>query len=346
MVWMSGPDKLCTYFNKHWLDFTGRALHLEIGYGWSEGVHADDLQRCLDTYDRAFDARHRFRMEYRLRRFDGEYRWVLDTGVPRFKSDGTFEGYIGSCIDITEEKRGEEALRNSQRELRVLTGRLLQAQETERSRIARELHDDLGQSLALLSVEMDLLRQKPSESAAQFGGRMQELSARVKQLSSSVHDLSHELHPSKLEQLGLVAAVRALCKELTQAHGVPIDFTARPVPNKIPEETALCLYRIVQEALRNVIKHSGAHQASVQLQQSADTLCLQIADDGTGFDLQRVPCRGGLGLVSMRERLYLVGGQIAIHSQPSGGTRIDVRVPLGSNGQAESALPAHPAGIT
>jgi two-component system, LuxR family, sensor kinase FixL len=120
LVWMSGPDKLCTYFNKPWLDFTGRPLERELGDGWSEGVHPDDLPRCLDTYVRAFDARQEFRMEYRLRRSDGEYRWVLDAGVPRFESDGTFDGYLGSCVDITEQKRVEEALRESEARLRHL----------------------------------------------------------------------------------------------------------------------------------------------------------------------------------------------------------------------------------
>jgi two-component system sensor kinase FixL len=120
MIWMSGPDKLCTYFNKPWLDFTGKPLQRQLGDGWSEGVHPDDLQRCLDTYVRAFDARQGFRMEYRLQRFDGDYRWLLDTGVPRFEADGTCGGYIGSCIDITDQKRVEEALRESEARLRVL----------------------------------------------------------------------------------------------------------------------------------------------------------------------------------------------------------------------------------
>ncbi len=120
MVWMSGPDKLCTYFNKTWLDFTGRPLQLQVGNGWSEGVHPDDCQRCLDAYGRAFDGRQAFRMEYRLRRFDGEYRWILDTGAPRFDSDGSFEGYIGSCIDITDQKQVEEALRDREARLRFL----------------------------------------------------------------------------------------------------------------------------------------------------------------------------------------------------------------------------------
>src|SRR5262249_51554653 len=120
MVWMSGPDKLCTYFNRDWLEFTGRPLERELGNGWSEGVHPDDLRHCLDTYGRAFDARRPFRMEYRLLRCDGQHRWLLDTGTPRFDSVGTFEGYIGSCTDITDQKHVEEALRDSEGRLRQL----------------------------------------------------------------------------------------------------------------------------------------------------------------------------------------------------------------------------------
>jgi PAS domain S-box-containing protein len=120
MVWVSGTDRLCTYFNRPWLEFTGRALEQELGNGWSEGVHPADLDRCLNTYVQAFDARADFRMEYRLRRFDGAYRWVLDSGAPRFAADGTFEGYIGSCIDVTDQKRVEESLRDSEARYRLL----------------------------------------------------------------------------------------------------------------------------------------------------------------------------------------------------------------------------------
>jgi PAS domain S-box-containing protein len=339
MVWMSGRDKRCTYCNKHWLDFTGQSLEHELGDGWSEGVHAGDLQDCLNTYVRAFDARQSFRMQYRLRRFDGTYRWILDTGMPRFKSDGAFEGYIGSCIDVTDEKQAKDALLGNQRELQALTRKLLQAQEMERRRIARELHDDLNQSLALLSVEMDLLAQKPPESANQLRGRMNELSSQIKQLSSSVHGLSHRLHPSNLEQLGLVSAIRGLCKGLTQAHGLPIEFTHQEIPATIADDVALCIYRIVQEALGNVVKHSGARHADVALIGRPDEIALRIVDDGTGFDPGLADDQEGLGLVSMRERLRLVAGEIAIDSRPSGGTRIDVRIPLPAAGslKAESA---------
>jgi signal transduction histidine kinase len=244
----------------------------------------------------------------------------------------------GLLVQRMNRRRAEDGLRESQRELRELTGKLLVAQETERRRIARDLHDDLNQDLALLAVELDLLGQKPVESAAQFAGQVQEMSARVKHLSSSVHDLSHQLHPSKLGQLGLVASVRSLCRELAQGHGLPIEFTQQEVPAAIPEDTALCLYRIVQEALRNTVKHSGARHAGVELSGSAGAIRLRIVDDGAGFDPGLVEGKGGLGLVSMRERLHLVGGALSIDSRPSGGTRIDVRVPLSTNGQAEGAF--------
>jgi PAS domain S-box-containing protein len=342
LIWVSGADKRCTYFNKPWLDFTGRPVESQLGDGWSEGVHAADLRRCLDTYGRAFDARQAFRMEYRLRRSDGEYRWVLDVGVPRFAPDGAFAGYVGSCIDITEQKRVVGALRESQHELQSLAGRLIQAEEAERRRIARELHDDLNQSLSLLAVELDLLGQKPPESAAELGGRLHELSAHVKQLSSDVHDLSHNLHPSKLEQLGLVAGVRGLCKEQVDAHRLEVEFAQEQMPPSIPGDTVLCLYRIAQEGLGNVIKHSGARHVRVELSGGADEVTLRITDDGVGFDPGSVDGNGGLGLVSMRERLRLVGGTIVIDSRPSAGTRIDVHVPVSPAGPGPNGPPREP----
>jgi PAS domain S-box-containing protein len=235
---------------------------------------------------------------------------------------------LATIVDISLRKQAEEDLRQSQVELRSLTARLLRAQEDESRRIARELHDDLGQRLALLTIEMDLLRQRPPAAADQLGVRVQELLAQVKHLSSSVHDLSHRLHPSKLEQLGLVPALGGLCHELTHSHGLKIEFTPSQIPPMIAPDTAMCLYRIAQEGLRNVIKHSGAQRAGVELSGTVDAISLRIVDDGTGFDPKLIQGKGGLGLVSMRERVRHLGGEIEIDSQPSGGTRLRVRIPL------------------
>ena len=149
LIWMSGPDKACTYFNRGWLDFTGRTLEQEVGYGWAQGVHSEDLDRCIKTYEQAFEARLPFRMEYRLARHDGEHRWVLDTGAPRSDLDGTFAGYIGSCIDITERKRAEYALQQARDALEervaertanlVQANAQLQGEIAERRRVQHEL---------------------------------------------------------------------------------------------------------------------------------------------------------------------------------------------------------------
>ncbi len=148
MIWTAGTDRKCSYVNKTWLDFTGRPLEAELGDGWTEGVHPDDSNRCLQTYTEAFNRRESFELQYRLRRKDGEYRWVLDDGVPRFNPDGAFAGYIGSCIDITERKLAEESLATIGR-------KLIEAHEEERTWIGRELHDDINQRLALLAIDLD-----------------------------------------------------------------------------------------------------------------------------------------------------------------------------------------------
>jgi signal transduction histidine kinase len=233
----------------------------------------------------------------------------------------------GLLVERRNRRRAEDGLRASREELRLLTGRLLEAQEAERRRIARELHDDVNQALALVAVEMDLLGGALEGLAPRTAARVRELSARVKEVSSSVHDLSHQLHPSKLEQLGLVAAVRGVCQELRYRHDLDLTFSHADVPGAVPAATALCVYRIAQEALRNVVKHSGAARAAVELCGTPGGLRLRVSDEGVGFDPGSARGAGGLGLVSMRERLYLVGGGITVTTRPGGGTRIEVLVP-------------------
>jgi PAS domain S-box-containing protein len=342
LIWVAGLDKGCTYVNRLWIEFTGRPLERELGDGWAAGIHPDDMARSLDVYTTRFNAREPFDMVYRLRRHDGDYRWVLDQGVPRFASDGKFVGYVGACLDMTDRHRTEEELRASQRELQSLAGRLIEAQEAERRRIARELHDDLSQGLALLAVELDVMARRPPASAAEAVRCLRGFSARVRELSTDVHDLSHQLHPSKVEQLGLLASVQGLCHELGMHHELTVTFAHRDVPEVIPETPAICLYRIVQEALHNVIKHAHTDRAQVELTGLPGGLRLQVEDNGDGFDPSARD--GGLGLVGMRERLSLVGGQLVIDSRPGGGTRIDVRVPLPDPvpelGEESARLPA------
>ncbi len=325
MIWISGADKLYTYFNQQWLTFTGRTMGEELGNGWTREIHPDDFARSLETYSTAFNKREPFRMEYRLRRVDGQFRWMLDSGTARFSPSGEFLGYIGSCIDITERKQAEEALED-------LSGQLIRARENECARIARELHDDLGQRMALISIELELLGQNPPATNGGLRGQLQGIQEKAADVSRDIHRISYDLHPSKLTQLGLVAAVTGLCDDVMSTQQLKIEFLHEGVPADLRRDVSLCLYRIAQECLNNVIKHSGAEDAKVELRGTENEVRLSVSDSGIGFDVESARSKGGLGLISMRERLRLVGGDSAIHSQPSQGTQINVSVPL--NGRA------------
>jgi PAS domain S-box-containing protein len=330
MIWMSGQDKLCTYFNQGWLDFTGRTLEAEIGNGWTKSVHPEDLKECLEVYTKAFDQRKPFRMEYRLRRYDGEYRWIFDQGVPRFNVDGSFAGYIGSCIDVADRKFAEEALSTVSR-------KLIEAQEEDRAWIARELHDDINQRIALLAASLAHLKQALPGSAIETNRLIDDLCDQAISLGMDVQSLSHHLHSSKLDYLGLKVAAAGLCKEFSDQHAVKIDFHSDEIPNNLPKEVSLCLFRVLQEALQNAMKHSGSKHFQVTLAASTDQILLIVDDFGIGFDLEKAANARGVGLTNMRERLKLVQGELSIASRPGVGTVVRARVPLSTDTESAQA---------
>lgn len=320
MIWTAGTDRLCTYLNQCWLDFTGRPLEAQLGDGWAENIHSEDLNQCRETYSRAFDQRLPFSMEYRLRRSDGEYRWILDTGVPRFNPDGSFAGYIGSCLDITDRKLAADTLAG-------LGRKLIEAHEEERTWIARELHDDIVQRVALVSVELERCYQRTAYSKTGIHDHIRQALERLSSLGRDIQALSHRLHSSKLEYLGLVTAAKSFCRELSEQRNVQIDFKHSDIPVAVPKEISLCLFRVLQEALQNAVKHSGAQDFEVRLSGTRDGIRLAVIDPGIGFDSRHATDLRGLGLVSMRERLRLVNGELSIQSEPGRGTRILAHVP-------------------
>jgi PAS domain S-box-containing protein len=321
MIWMSGTDRQYTYVNHQWLVFTGRSIQEELGEGWIECVHPDDVNECLEVYDNAFDHQHPFVRGYRLRRADGEFRWIYCSGTPRFSPSGNFLGFIGSCLDITERKEGEQALAD-------LSGQLIRAREEECARIARELHDDLSQGMALVSIGLEQLRLKPPATPAELRTRLEVILNQIGELAKETHRMAYDLHPSKLTQLGLVLTVSSLCHDLESRHGIKIAFDHEDMPTTLNIDLSLCLYRIVQECLNNVIKHSGAQEARIDLRATEKEIWLRVSDSGMGFDAESPELKKGLGLLGMRERLRLVGGTIVIKSLKSRGTQIDARVPF------------------
>ncbi len=577
LVWIAGPDKRCTYFNKPWCDFTGKPLEAEVGDGWADGVHASDRQQCLDSYIRHFDRHEPFTLEYRLRRHDGEFRCISDHAAPLFNADGSFAGYIGTCfdvtdvrqadgerrvandrlrlamesgrsvgwdwdlrtnrdtwfgdlstafgldanvyvghvddfrrlvhpddrvlvwsavkqsmdghtpyaaefrirwpngtvrwvsargqfyysadgaaermlgmaVDITERKDAEESLRRKERELnetqriagvggwqwdletdtviwseglyrivgrdpalpavsytdhgqiysaeswkrlqgavdtalqtgasyrldlemvrtdgthrwitalgeavRDATGRitglrgtvqditerkraeealssvsrrLIEAQEADRARIARDLHDDIGQRLAALAMTLDHVTGLVPDSASRALAHLNELQRQTAEIAADVQALSHDLHSSRLRYLGLRAALQGFCEELSGQKHVTITFDHQNVPAGVPSEVSLCLFRVLQEALQNAVRHSQVDRFDVHLRGNGTTLELSVHDHGLGFDVD-VASRGpGLGLTSMKERLKLIGGELVIESQSTRGTTVMARAPI------------------
>jgi signal transduction histidine kinase len=234
--------------------------------------------------------------------------------------------YLKEYLDKLElasaRMRAEEAVNS-------LSGQLISAQEEERSRIAREIHDDYQQRLALISMELESLAQNATGDM-ESSRRLYGLLNRVAELGSDLHSLSHRLHSSTLDSLGLAAALNALCEEFSDFHSIEVTFVEENVPRRIPRDAALCLFRITQETLENVRKHSHAAWANVRLEGHEKRIHLSVSDSGSGFDSAHAPRQGGIGIRSMEERLRLVGGHLSILSKPEEGTRVDAWVPIGS----------------
>jgi PAS domain S-box-containing protein len=274
-----------------------------------------------------------YELELELLRPDGSTRWIKVQGEAVADAEGHIVKLFGSAQDITERKVSEEALAGMNR-------KLLEAQEQERTRIGRELHDDVNQRLALLSVEIQRVREVAPTTYGELRSRMDELRKRTSEISMVVQALSHELHSSRLEYLGLVSAMRSFCREFCEKHKVAIDFNSEGVLAGVPSDISLCLFRVMQEGLHNAVKHSGAGFFEVKLHGSPQEIHLNVRDSGVGFDLELARTSEGSGLISMRERVRLVKGIISITSRPHFGTQINVLVPLLPEAQTEQVKSA------
>ncbi|MBV8671936.1 MAG: PAS domain S-box protein [Acidobacteriaceae bacterium] len=322
LMWLVDSDNNCTDVNQAWLTFTGRGRDQELGKGWMENIHPDDLGSYTGAFTNALEAKLSFAAEHRLRRRDGDHRWMRSHAVPRFLQNGDLAGYIGCCIDITNEKEAKAARAE-------FSGRLIQAQEKERTRIARELHDDINQRMALLANGIErAIHTNGDYTRADQMKELSELWQLSNDIAIDIQHLSHQLHPSKLHYLGLATAVRDVCHEFSRQHGIEVDCNVHTLPAELDEEVSLSLFRTIQESLRNIAKHSHATHVEVALAQDSGVVKLRISDDGVGFDPSKPKNSSGLGLESMGERLRCVGGQFRVSSHPGSGTSVEGTVPV------------------
>jgi PAS domain S-box-containing protein len=331
MIYTARPDTTLDYLNSTCVKFLGLPIEKLRDNGWMDTAHPEDLDPALRIYYSAVEARKPFVAEYRVRNADGAYRWVLDSGVPRYGPDGSFAGYIGCVIDITERRKAEDqilesrtALEVSHQDIQQLAGQMLTAHEDERRRLARELHDDLTQRLARLAIDAGRLVQGDSGNRNVLAAMRDDLV----RLSEDVHALSYRLHPSVLDDLGLVEALKAECDRVARHGALRVDVDASGVPEALPAEASLCLFRVAQEALRNATRHAQASAVTVLLSPSGKGLQLAVSDNGRGFEPGRARRRASLGLASMRERVRLLDGELDIESTPGRGTTVVARVPV------------------
>jgi PAS domain S-box-containing protein len=307
---------------------------------WGSRVHPQDVaaatglvQACIDGTSDVYE------IEHRMLHKDGRVKWMLSRGSAMRGADGALQRLVGTKVDITERKLAEEAVRENEavlqatnREIQNLAGRLIASQEAERARIARDLHDDLSQELAGLSITLTNLKRRTASlpDATDIHSDIAVLQQRTMALSESIRRLSHDLHPSVLDHAGLEAALAAHCAELERQRAINVSFSRRGDVAGVDRDAALCLYRVAQEALRNVVTHAGARHAQVTLTGTDQGIELTIHDDGKGFDVARTRANGrGLGLVSMNERVRLLGGAVSLLTELNRGTTVRVQLAAG-----------------
>ncbi|MBD0336336.1 MAG: PAS domain S-box protein, partial [Cyanobacteria bacterium Co-bin13] len=354
LVWMSGIDKLCNYFNKPWLDFTGRTLEQEMGHGWAEGVHPDDFQRCLEIYTGSFDARQAFTMEYRLRRLDGEYRWVLDNGVPRFTADGEFLGYIGSCVDIDDRIKAEAQMRqiNEELEQRVKERTAqLQATNKELEAFSYSVSHDLRAPLRHINGFTDLLQKRLratvtlDETSQRYLATITETTQEAGQMVDDLLAFSRmgrtELRftPIDLNQL-LLEVRRELQPEL---EGREIDWQLEPLPTVKVDPTMMRL--VLRNLLENALKYTRLQrqpQIRIGSTDNEQETIIFVQDNGVGFDMKYVhklfgvfqrlhtdeQFEGtGIGLANVQRIIHRHGGQVWAEAELDRGATFYLSLP-------------------
>jgi PAS domain S-box-containing protein len=328
LIWITGAAQNYLWFNKMWLDFTGRPLELELGDGWTDGVHPDDLDTCLEIQASAFKTRQPFSMEYRLRSHDGQYHYMLAHGVPRTSSIGRFLGYIGSSTDISERKKVEEALHHSRQMLRHLVSYQERVREDERKRIAREIHDDLGQNLLALRIDVSMLHMRTGTAHPKLNERVRIALNHIDATMKAVRAAINNLRPTVLD-LGLNAAIEWQVQDFQRRSGIACELTMKD-DFILDDDRATALFRILQESLNNVIRHANATTVRIDLHREGNALFMKIADNGIGIypDCRRKT--NSFGLVGIEERINALGGELEIQSDNGKGTTLTISLPMQS----------------
>jgi len=339
MAWTVRPDGAVDFVNQRWLDYTGLSFEEEIEEP-NRAVHPEDLPRVMEKWLADMAVGKPSEDEMRLRQADGNYRWFLVRTVPLRDELGNIIKWFGTSTEIEDRKQAEDALRRSLDELRALAARLQSVREEERTRVARQIHDELGQALTAIKLESaSLIRELPGE-AKQRSNRAESIAKLADETIQAVRRISAELRPGILDDLGLAPAVEWVAEEFQTRTGTKVQITLPAVDLAIDREHATALFRILQEILTNVARHANATQVNVRLVKEESVLILEVHDNGKGVSTEDLSSRRSLGILGMRERALLLGGELAISGSPAFGTTVTVRIPAAYREQ-----PANPGSV-
>jgi PAS domain S-box-containing protein len=326
MAWTLRPDGTVDFVNRRSLDYMGLSFEEGIEEPTST-IHPEDLPRVMDRWLADLGAGRSSEDEMRLRQADGIYRWFLVRTVPLRDELGNIVKWFGTSTDIEDRKQAEDALRSSLDELRALAARLQSVREEERARVAREIHDELGQALTAIKLESASLISELPREAKQQSNRAESIAKLADDTIQAVRRISTELRPGILDDLGLAAAVEWVTEEFQARTGTKVQLTLSGVDLIIDRESATALFRILQEILTNVARHANASQVNVRLVKEQGKLILEVHDNGRGVSEAELSAGRSLGILGMRERALLLGGELAISGAPAFGTRVTVQIP-------------------
>lgn len=317
-----------TYVNPRWCQISGITYEKAMGNGWFEAVHPDDRDMLRRNWEEATRHQQVSVSEYRFVRPNGSTAWVIGQAIPERDADGAIVGYVGTTTDITDRKLAEKEMEESSQKLRQLTTHLLNIREEERKRIGREIHDELGQQLTAIKMDISWIAKKTDPSQEAFKTKLQNVIALLDGGNQSIRRILNELRPVILDDYGLLEALRWQAQQFTANTHIPVAMTASESDMKIPEEISTCIFRIFQEALTNITRYAKATQVKVSLDIDSDSVLLNIEDNGLGFDTELTKTKKSFGILGMKERVASLNGRFDLSSVPGNGTRISIHIPI------------------
>jgi two-component system sensor histidine kinase UhpB len=327
MVWTALPDGTVDFVNGRWLDYIGLSWEEFQARGWVSLMHPDDLEWSKEHWTTAVASGQPTQIEHRVRRADGQYRWLLARGVPLRDARGQIVKWYGTATDTDDQRRAQETLRQSSEEIQALSHGLVELQESERKELARELHDRVGQSLTALSINLSVFRQALPRHDPGISSRLHDSATLLESTMQAITNLVSDLRPPMLDDYGLRPALDWYANQFSTRAGIAVSVRASQPAERVGPDVEIALFRIAQEALNNVAKHARASSVVIALERQGSEYVMSVADNGVGLRAteERVG-RPALGVVTMRERAQAVGGRFQIESFPGGGTQLMVRI--------------------